>query len=613
MATRPSFPIAWAAKAVLWLPAVALACAPVQQTQHETKTRYAAALSYATRANPSMQGQLSIRAGVLPKANPPQETPSLLGDCNDDGLLDIYQPRMGLLLVQDGQGNFAQVAQFNPNPPPNEGVKIVLSSPVPRYSSGAFADIDGDGKLDILAAGIEQDLYLGLGDCKFGPAQRLPKPCVTDPPTQVFVTDVDLDGLPDLSESCASPDDGPVHLLLGRGDGSFESVLPPPTPFIKKATDFEIFGTLYDDVDGDGTLDGFFLAETNTGWFSWGEPGDLPSFQRDDDVSHGTSDRDGMSTTALDYDRDGHMDYFLGGTTFGDILLHNEGPRYLRDVAAHSGMPKQDPLSSWSSYALDLDLDGWQDLIVMRTGPPDYSALPAVYVNRHDGTFINLATQLLPPGTLIGTMEMTCGDLAGTGRITCLAPGSPDRDTLFLSNDIQAKGGWIGVRLAGTVSASEGRGARVSLLGDTRPLTLVAGGQTPTFCQDDPAVVLAVGSRTSVDLQVEWPSGIVQTISGLPAGAYARIEEPRALSVSRRVVAADGTGQVDVVLDPAAAGASDASVDVEGAGTWAGPLAPGSDGKLHRTLLAPPTPGSARIVATFGGKPLRVRPRVRFE
>ena len=96
------------------------------------------------------------------------------------------------------------------------------------------------------------------------------------------------------------------------------------------------------------------------------------------------------------------------------------------------------------------------------------------------------------------------------------------------------------------------------------------------------------------------------------AAMAATVIETRVLTVSSRVVPADGETIVEVTVDLGAAAAVVASIEREGAGNWIGPAAVSGD-VLRRHLRAPDEPGSARIDVQLDGMPLRVRPRIRFE
>ena len=90
----------------------------------------------------------------------------------------------------------------------------------------ALADLNGDGKLDLVALNRTDKSYtvmLGNGDGTFGEALTYP---LGKSPLALVAGDFNKDGKPDLaissdcgSGSCTQP--GEVDILLGRGDGSF--------------------------------------------------------------------------------------------------------------------------------------------------------------------------------------------------------------------------------------------------------------------------------------------------------------------------------------------------------------------------------------------------------
>src|SRR5207237_488791 len=149
---------------------------------------------------------------------------------------------------------------------------------------------------------------------------------------------------------------------------------------------FPTFGSFFDDVDGDGALDLFALIDTQQGWFAWGVPGDAPSFARDERLTASLGATDAMSLSPLDFDRDGRIDYFLGGSPYpGNRLLRNRAPRELPDLAAKAGLAPS-ATTSWGSRAFDANLDGWPDLLVLQKGgvPPDVEspAPPMLWLNQ---------------------------------------------------------------------------------------------------------------------------------------------------------------------------------------------------------------------------------------
>lgn len=546
------------------------------------------------RVTPTLAGRFEIERGLFGAT----DQAVALGDCNGDGRLDVSESAPWHVAVQDGAGAFSPVPL-----------------PVPLNVS-TFVDLDGDGLLDLVADGLGSAIVFlrGHGDCHFdAPVQLARLPMDLAHVTQILVADVDLDGRSDLLVSRHNGVAGPFMLLLARGDGTFEATTPPVLA-VQGTSPFLAFTTLVDDVDGDGVNDLFVGVDHQASWFSWGtadEP--APAYVRDDSITPSLVPANPMSMSPLDFDRDGRIDYFISGEPGLSRLLRNVAPRKLSDLAQAAGLAGEKKVTAWGALSFDADLDGWTDLLRLQeveTATSHAPHRPALYLNRHDGTFEEVSEAAFD-GELWAE-QLVCGDLESDGRVSCLA--REEAGTVLLRNRLTPTGGFVGVRLRGTVSAPDASGARVSLDGEARPLVVVAGGQSPVGGEHVRDVRLAVGARSSASVSVTWPSGIVQHLADLPAGRYTLVTEPGVLTVSRRVAPADGVSTIEVTADALEAGvdASELHFDEVTAGAWRGPATVGADGKVHRTLVAPAVPGEARVTLRIGDTALRVRPRIRF-
>lgn len=200
-----------------------------------------------------------------------------VADVNGDGQPDI--------VVMNGCST-----NCSPSLPPQGSVSILLGtgggafSPAASYLSGGFfpfslavADLDGDGKLDVVVANWCSDntvigncatqapigVLRGNGDGTFQPAITYSSGGAGG--RAVVVADVNADGKPDLvTGNCGpngcgtfNPAGGVIGVLLGNGDGTFQSGVPYGAgSYVSLAVA---------DVDGDNRLDVVAASQSCTG------------------------------------------------------------------------------------------------------------------------------------------------------------------------------------------------------------------------------------------------------------------------------------------------------------------------------------------------------------
>jgi YD repeat-containing protein len=160
-----------------------------------------------------------------------------VGDLNGDGKVDLVTSTNGggannlAVLFGNGDGTF-QLPQL-----------LQVGS---GTRGTALADVNGDGKLDIIAANNYSDdvsVLLGNGDGTFQPQLTIALGDVN--PRAVKVADVDGDGNLDI---LTANDAGSISLLLGNGDGTFVS----PQHFVTGGLSRSLYVA---DLNGDGKPD----------------------------------------------------------------------------------------------------------------------------------------------------------------------------------------------------------------------------------------------------------------------------------------------------------------------------------------------------------------------
>src|SRR5262249_14909171 len=148
-----------------------------------------------------------------------------LGDVNGDGNLDLaltdHDSYAVTVLLGDGKGGFA----------PAPGSPFAMKKGEHPHTHGlALADVNGDGKLDLVTANNDDnDVAVLLGDGKggFAPAPGSPFP-VGPSPYPLAVGDVNGDGQPDIITPNSKPGERTVTVLLGDGRGGFQPAKGSP-------------------------------------------------------------------------------------------------------------------------------------------------------------------------------------------------------------------------------------------------------------------------------------------------------------------------------------------------------------------------------------------------
>ena len=183
----------------------------------------------------------------------------------------------------------------------------------------------------------------------------------------------------------------------------------------------------------------------------------------------------------------------------------------------------------------DVDLDGWQDLIVLNghiDDDPDlrvgqahvpYRQSPQLFQNQGNGTFREVAAAAGIATPLVGR-ALAVGDIDNDGRPDFLAfeNGGPVH---LWHNVTKPVGAWLGVELVGTRSPRDGTGAMVTLSGPGWKQTRCATTARSYLALNDSRVLFGVGHQTVEALTVRWPSGTVTTLRTPPLNRYLRIEE----------------------------------------------------------------------------------------
>ncbi len=161
-------------------------------------------------------GDGTFREGPQSPVVPAYENFVTVGDFNGDGKLDLvavsYSNPCKCISVLFGNGDGTFQDAVNTNPPFD-------------VESIGVGDVNGDGKLDLVAAGnFTINVLLGNGDGTFQYGASYP---CGESPAQIAVADFNGDHKLDLAIAEAAG----INVLLGNGDGTFQAAVEYPTTF----------------------------------------------------------------------------------------------------------------------------------------------------------------------------------------------------------------------------------------------------------------------------------------------------------------------------------------------------------------------------------------------
>ena len=484
------------------------------------------------------------------------------GDYDGDGLVDLFIVRgdIGPNLLYRNLGNnvFEDVAM-------SAGVAHTKSSSENyRHSGPAFADVDGDGDLDLFVGGIEYDpsfLFRNEGDGTF--TDVTPGSGLDTLGARYTVSagfgDYDLDGDLDMFLTHWGTEDGPgvrshtEHLWrndtrdgnIRFADVSLETGIAPDifndepvASSFGDGVDYTFtptFARMNDDRYPDLLIAADFLTSKfyiNNGDGTFRDATDRSVIQ----------DRNGMGSAVGDYDGDGDLDWFVtsiwsvpdavGEQIFqlGNRLYLNTGGE-LSDVTESAGV--QDGGWGWGACFADLDNDG--DLDIYHTNgwwvpfePSNFHVDESRFFQSDgNGTFLEVSEGAGLADTERG-YAIVCADFDNDGDLDIFQAHRNETNAGTLWRNDTSGRRYLRVELNGLPPNTEAAGARIRVTtGERTQLREIMIGSN--FTSQNPTVqVFGLDDAAEVEvLEVEWPDGESTTMRDVASDQTLRLDHPR--------------------------------------------------------------------------------------
>ncbi len=437
-----------------------------------------------------------------------------------------------------------------------------------HFSGGVSAgDFNNDGFPDLYVANIGRNrLFENRGDGTFAEVTSPALPDSDQWTTSCAIVDLNLDGIPDLfdvnylegkslhEQICRTPAGPRVctplafaaakdRLCLGVGDGTFHDLT-------------ESAGLDLPDGNGLGLLIGpltdaspvdVFVANDMTANFllTLRERTPTPRYAEIAASAGAAFSHDGrsqacMGVAAADFDGNGRLDLFVTNY-FNEpnaLYLAQSGGLF-EDQSQAAGLRQPSlPMLGFGTQALDVDLDGWSDLVVANGDLDDFShesrefrMRPQLFRNRGAARFAEWLTA--PAGDYFAASSVHRGrglanlDWNRDGRQDFVVSHLDERSAL-VTNRSESTGRFINIQLVGTVSSRDGIGAQVRITQDQtgRTQTVWLTGGDGYQASNSRTLRAGLGSGAgSLTLEVRWPDGGTTVIQGIEGNTFVQLVE----------------------------------------------------------------------------------------
>jgi hypothetical protein len=426
------------------------------------------------------------------------------GDFDNDGYPDLFitgYPSCALL-HNNRDGTFTDITE-----------KAGVTNAGKWAASAAWFDYDRDGRLDLFIANYAKFSYEHGPRCEY-------------------------QGLRTYCAQVAYEGERPA-LYHNNGDGTFTDVTERAglSKLVGRA-----LGVVAVDVDDDGWSDLFVARDASPNLLLINQhDGTFKDAALNAEVALSADGmaRAGMGVDAGDVNGDGRPDFII--TNFNDeqhALFLNTIEFPYREWTRESGLAALTRFFvGWGVHFIDYDNDGNLDLILVNGHinsviektrvDVSYREPPLLLANNGKGLFRNVSDLAGPVfrNRCLGR-GLAVGDYDNDGAVDAVFTRLNDTP-LLLHNNVGHLKAWIGVELEGTKSNRDAIGAKLTLNCGTRKLVRWITGGASYLSSHDRRVVFGLGDAPAapVQLDIRWPNGRTQIITGLKVNQYQKVVE----------------------------------------------------------------------------------------
>ncbi len=487
--------------------------------------------------------EVTITSGSLGRSGP-WKTGVAVVDINNDGLPDIHLSYSGAVPPEKRKNQFFINLGANQDGVPlfeDRAEQMGLASPA-FTNQVYFLDYDGDGDLDLLQLNHNPKNIPILNEASTAQQLSIDSPDMglrlfrqdngffTDVTVKsgingsalsyglsVSISDLNRDGLPDfyVANDYTIPD----YLYINQGDGTFRNMLPEQMSHISQFS----MGSDIADVNNDGWPDIFTLDM-------------LP----EDNL------RQKLLMTADNYAK--FVQNIKNGFHYQNMrnmLQLNNGNGTYSEIGQYAGISNTD--WSWAALLVDLDYDGWRDLLVTNGYLRDYTNLdfinymesvvaskgrltrgdvldmvrrmPAsdvsnyLYQGSPDITFKNVTREWGLSGAF-NSNGATYADLDNDGRLDLIISNINEVASIYKNNNLINN--YIALKLKGSDVNRSAIGARIEINAGTLNLTYEHYLNRGYLSTVSDIAYIGLGKNSLIDsLKVIWPDGQISKLNNV--------------------------------------------------------------------------------------------------